>query len=81
MTKRVSYVGRRFGRLVVEEDIYDGYQTRELCQCDCGNKTTVLRVSLLRKKTKSCGCLQREKAKLSIQQHNKRRKEKPCHHA
>jgi hypothetical protein len=50
--------GQRFGRLVVlrrvDNDAWGG--VRFLCQCDCGNQSTVLSSVLTRGKTKSCGC-------------------------
>lgn len=50
--------GDRFGRLkVVHED-----GNKWICQCDCGNSKKVARNSLITGRTKSCGCLQKEKA-------------------
>lgn len=55
-------VGKRFGRLFVEElhSIDDRGRRKFLCQCDCGNKTVVNGSALKSGYTKSCGCLWRE---------------------
>ena len=55
---RIDLTGQRFGRLVVLEVApNDGKgRTRWICQCDCGNLSTVVH-SALGKKTNSCGCL------------------------
>ena len=60
-----SLIGKRFGRLVVlERDLSKprgkGYSSYWICQCDCGNKTSVATSQLNSGKTKSCGCLHRE---------------------
>lgn len=64
MPKDLSYmVGKRFGRLTiikrVENHITPSGQKKVmwLCQCDCGNKTTVSSQDLKSGHTKSCGCL------------------------
>ena len=53
--------GQRFGKLVVleydEEESKKHNKTCWLCQCDCGNKKSILANSLTRKNTTSCGCL------------------------
>ena len=51
-------VGQRFGRLTVLKQVEShkhGY--RWLCQCDCGNLTTVRGINLRSSNTRSCGCL------------------------
>lgn len=63
--KRIEYVGRRFGRLVVikREDRRDkaGYMRPVLiCLCDCGNKKEFSASNLYNCTTSSCGCLQKE---------------------
>lgn len=57
MPKFIDLTGQRFGRLTVLE--YKG-KSKWLCECDCGNKTTVYRHNLLGGTTRSCGCLHRE---------------------
>lgn len=58
---RKPIVGLRFGRLVVLSE--DG-DSRIFCRCDCGNAAQVYRRSVISGDTKSCGCLQRERAKV-----------------
>lgn len=61
MAKLKNLVGQKFGRLTVLE-----YAERKnnrwyfKCQCDCGNICIVCGEDL-KKNTKSCGCLQKEK--------------------
>jgi ribosomal protein L13 len=55
--------GQRFGKLVALRptgEVRNGKYVWE-CQCDCGNITYVVGVSLQRNNTKSCGCLRRER--------------------
>lgn len=57
-------VGQRFGRLVVlcRSETVLKRSIMWLCQCDCGNESTVRGSSLLRGDTRSCGCLAKEMA-------------------
>ena len=59
-------VGKRFGRLIVisraENKSRKGRDAYWLCKCDCGAETTVCTGSLSAGRTRSCGCLAREKA-------------------
>lgn len=60
--------GKRFGRLTVIKQVNNyispnGFtNTQWLCECDCGNYTTVTHNSLTSGNTQSCGCLAKEKA-------------------
>lgn len=56
-------LGKRFGRLVVVERTDTPGHARFICQCDCGNRITVLGSSLLTGTTTSCGCIRRENSK------------------
>jgi hypothetical protein len=59
MRKIVHQAGERFARLVLTEELDN---RRWLCKCDCG-KSCVVRAATLRSgSTRSCGCLQRERA-------------------
>jgi len=50
--------GNRFGKLVVLNRVAEiTKRVTWLCQCDCGNTTTVGSSALKRGVTKSCGCL------------------------
>lgn len=69
--------GKKFGRLTVIEQAEDhvflnGKKAAQwLCKCDCGNYITVLGNNLTRNHTRSCGCLQREKAAGTCKGHKK----------
>lgn len=54
---------KRFGRLLVTAFSHS-HKCRKYwrCICDCGNELVTLGKSLRQGKTRSCGCLQREKA-------------------
>lgn len=57
---------QRFGRLVVTKDNYsNGSYRKWRCVCDCGSEVFVSTGDLTSSHTKSCGCLQKEKASLS----------------
>lgn len=69
MKKIQDLTGQRFGRLTVLERAPNyitpkGTQRSNWkCQCDCGKIVTVIGTHLRNGNTKSCGCLQKEKAK------------------
>jgi len=69
MSKIKNLTGRTFGRLTVikrdENKVTRGGNALAVweCRCSCGENTSVLANSLLRNKTKSCGCLHIELAK------------------
>lgn len=55
--------GRRFGRLRVEEMVFKrGGRLYWRCRCRCGDEKVVDGHSLKSGATRSCGCLQRERA-------------------
>ena len=61
-----NYVGCRFGRVLVLEELPvhitpNGSRQRVFkCKCDCGNECDVPTSNLIRGFTKSCGCLHKE---------------------
>lgn len=61
-SKAESLIGRRYGRLVVKEDLgrnkYGDHNW--LCVCDCGNEKIIMGNSLKRGLTTSCGCFHKE---------------------
>ena len=59
MKKNQLEIGRRYGRLVVAEEI-GGKPKKYLCICDCGVLKEVVCYQLSRGKTRSCGCLRDE---------------------
>lgn len=68
---RKDLTNQRFNKLVVvkrAEDYIkpDGrHEVQWLCRCDCGNEIIVRTHCLTSGHTKSCGCLQKEKASIS----------------
>lgn len=63
MDKINDIIGKRFERLVVKSFHHaNGYIKYYVCQCDCGNEKVIARNNLLAGYTKSCGCLQKERA-------------------
>jgi hypothetical protein len=67
----IDIVGKRFGKLTVIELVRKKTKNEKrerywLCQCDCGNYTTVLSRSLRFGHTTSCGCAQLEAVKLDF---------------
>lgn len=66
--------GQIFGQLTVierdfsEEKKHNSHNTYWKCKCSCGNEISVVRSSLTSGKTKSCGCLRKEKAAEHLKQ-------------
>lgn len=69
-------IGQRYSRLIlldeVEPDVYpNGEMKRKfLCQCDCGNQTTVRMSDMKSGRTQSCGCVNIEKISALKRTHN-----------
>lgn len=65
MGKLIDLVGERFGRLVVAKLAFTVERGRKVwfCLCDCGGFKDVSSTSLRSGKTKSCGCLHKERAR------------------
>lgn len=63
---REDLTGKRFGKLVVIEQDEDYISpkgdrlARWICQCDCGNKTSILGSVIKNKRSQSCGCISKE---------------------
>ena len=64
MRKSPDITGRQFGRLTAVRKVNTAGRARWLCQCSCGNTTTVDLCALQSGATQSCGCLQKERASL-----------------
>ncbi len=64
MNVLVDILGQKFGRLVVYKRAKKGSDSRACwwCKCECGNRLKVAGKDLRLGHTKSCGCLQKEKA-------------------
>lgn len=72
-SKYDSFIGMRFGRLlVVEKDIYNTSKTvKYVCVCDCGNKKSIGISNVVTGHTKSCGCLSKETTRSLLTKHGK----------
>lgn len=67
----IDITGKRFGYLTVigrnkQQEEKHKNNTYWDCICDCGNKITVVRSSLIQGQTKSCGCLRSKIASKNI---------------
>lgn len=66
MAEIQNLLGKRYGRLVVIKRAKNrgakNNQTYWLCQCDCGKQKEIASYSLKHGISKSCGCLQKERA-------------------
>lgn len=62
MGKLIDLTGQRFGRLYVlcEAGRSNSGKALWLCQCDCGNKKTIVGGDLRNGRTTSCGCYHQE---------------------
>lgn len=60
----IDETGKKYGRLTVLSRAKNNKDGRAVwhCRCDCGNELDVLGKSLRNGNTKSCGCLQKDKA-------------------
>lgn len=56
---RINIENQKFGKLTVIKWVGNG---KWLCQCDCGNQIEVKTGNLTNGNTKSCGCLQKQRA-------------------
>lgn len=67
MTK-IDMMGKKFNRLTVVEatDIKKDGKLHWKCKCDCGNEIIACGKLIRSGNTKSCGCLQKEKAKVHM---------------
>lgn len=61
-----TMIGQKFGKLTVTNIIIENNRTKCLCVCDCRKKLWVESGSLKNGHTISCGCYQKEKAKMNI---------------
>ena len=60
----MDLTGQRFGRwTVIERSKSHANEAYWVCKCDCGTIRTVRQLSLRQGVSRSCGCLQREKAR------------------
>lgn len=70
MSKTIDLVGMRFGRLsVIGKTKTKSNRVAWICKCDCGNETTPMTTSLLKGRTKSCGCFHRDRTAETFRKH------------
>lgn len=71
MANRNSLIGQTFSRLTVLEDAGTDRlgNTISLVECTCGNIKIVKNYNLINGSTKSCGCIQREKASNNLKEY------------
>lgn len=70
MSKLISLVGQRFGRLtVIARADNQGQHTCWLCLCDCGEKIVTHSQSIREGRTQSCGCYRVEVTTLNRTKH------------
>lgn len=67
MYKAKDLIGQKFNKLTVIKRVENHVQpsgqqyAQWLCKCECGNETVVRTTFLIKGRTKSCGCLVKEK--------------------
>lgn len=59
-----TMIGKRFDKLLVINEFYENKHKYCICQCDCGNITTILGHSLTNGNSTSCGCKRQEKVSI-----------------
>lgn len=64
--------GQKFGRLTVLKTFRFDKYTKCVCKCQCGNEKTINATDLVRGRTKSCGCLQKEVTSKTFTRHGQR---------
>lgn len=62
----LPFIGKRFKRLLVLEEVYDWYRRAFLCRCDCGTDKVVTANHLKSGRVQSCGCLHSEVAAKTV---------------
>lgn len=59
---RINNIGEKYGRLTIIDIIWDADRTKAICKCDCGNKYIGVKSDIVSGHTRSCGCLQSDRA-------------------
>lgn len=65
----IDLTGQRFGKILVLSKTNNTKETRWLCQCDCGTIKEFNSFNLRHNLSKSCGCKERPRGKLSSNFH------------
>ncbi len=75
MATKTNLTGKKIGRLIVLSEVFGhkhaGKHRKWLCLCDCGNKREIFQDRLVKGKTVSCGCWQREVTSLRTTTHGR----------
>lgn len=76
--KKIDLVGKKFGKLTVSRYLFTDKRYRAIweCVCECGRLKQTCSELLLKGKTKSCGCLYKENAKILANKRNNKGKSK-----
>lgn len=64
----IDQTGSKYGKLTLIEKLDErakNYSFMYLCKCDCGNEAKVSFAQMSSGKTKSCGCISRQKGELN----------------
>ena len=71
-----EHIGERFGRLVIVGVARDERRKRyhAVCKCDCGGEKVCQYIHLKKGKTKSCGCIERERVESERVRNEERRR-------
>lgn len=74
-------IGKVYGRLTVKAEGVEkkGDKRTWVCECSCGSTTTVTTSDLVTGHTRSCGCLQKERAKEANKTHGYSRRRHPLY--
>lgn len=67
--KKKNLEGKTFGRLTVIKRDETAKRSAWLCECECGKTKVIQQCHLLSGATKSCGCIQKEKASKANKTH------------
>lgn len=67
---KLDIIGKKYGKLIVVEDITTPKDVRRKvrCECDCGNEHICSVTDLTTKHTMSCGCLNKSKGEMFIEE-------------
>lgn len=77
---KINLIGKRFGRLVVLQELEPIKKHRRwLCKCDCGKTASIFQTCLTSGNTRSCGCLVGETAKRVHTTHGENNKNSRLH--
>lgn len=62
INNRTNEIGNKYNRLKILDIDYSQKPSIAKCQCDCGNIAYISKTDVVNGNTKSCGCLQKERA-------------------